>query len=170
MSVNASHTWFAAQTLAGKENLAVSHLNRQGFETTCPQLWRTVRHARQTRRVLRPIFPGYVFVNVDMQRMRWRAIDSTVGVSRIVRFGDRPAALPTDLVENFKAQTGEDGAIEFEDTLGVGDEIRVMSGAFQDWIGRIVDLPDNDRVKVLLGMMTRHVEVTLPRKQLAKAS
>ena len=169
MTADAQSTWFAAQTLSGKEALATSHLDRQGFETACPQLWRTVTHARKTRRVLRPIFPGYVFVNVDMRRMRWRAIDSTIGVARLVRFGDRPAALPAGMVENFIAQTSDDGGIEFEERLAVGDNIRVMSGAFEDWVGKIVSLPDSDRVKVLLGMMTRHVEVTLPKQQLVRA-
>lgn len=169
MTADAQNTWFAAQTLSGKEILATSHLDRQGFKAVCPQLWRTVRHARATSRVLRPIFPGYVFVNVDTQRMRWRAIDSTIGVARLVRFGDRPAALPPGMVENFIAQTSDDGALEFEERLAVGDNIRVMSGAFEDWVGSIIDLPDSDRVKVLLDMMTRHVEVTLPKQQLVRA-
>ena len=165
-TVNGS--WFAAQTIAGKESVAMSHLHRQGFETSCPRVWRTIRHARRTSRALRPVFPSYVFVKVDMERMRWRVIDSTIGVSRIVRFGGRPAALPFALIESFKVQTDGDGAISFAETLSAGDDVRVMGGAFADWIGRVIELPDSDRVKVLFEMMTRHVEVTLPKRQIVK--
>lgn len=162
-------SWYAVQTQAGKEQLAVSHLERQGFETLLPQLWRSVRRSRKSVNVLKPMFPGYVFVKVDMQRMRWRAIDSTIGVSKLVRFGEKPAALPESLVQNLHKSIGDDGAIEFNQDLREGESIRVMSGAFSDWLGRVVEMTDADRVKVLFGMMTRKVEVTLPKQQLARA-
>ena len=162
-------SWYAVQTQAGKEQLAVSHLERQGFDTLFPQLWRSVRRSRKSVNVLKPMFPGYVFVKVDTQRMRWRAIDSTVGVSKLVRFGEKPAALPENLIQNLTKCIGEDGAIAFDHDLREGDPIRVMSGAFSDWLGRGIEMTDAGRVKVLFGMMTRQVEVTLPKHQLARA-
>ncbi|RIJ20478.1 transcriptional activator RfaH [Henriciella barbarensis] len=162
-------SWFAVQTQAAKEQLAVSHLNRQGFETLLPQLWRSVRRSRKSVNVLKPMFPGYVFVKIDMQRMRWRAIDSTVGVSKLIRFGEKPAALPEDLIQNLQTSIGDDGAVTFDHNLREGDQIRVMSGAFSDWLGRVIEMADADRVKVLFGMMTRQVEVTLPKHHLARA-
>lgn len=162
-------SWFAVQTQAAKEQLAVCHLNRQGFETLLPQLWRSVRRSRKSVNVLKPMFPGYVFVKIDVQRMRWRAIDSTVGVSKLVRFGEKPAAVPEDLIQNLHTSIGVDGAVAFNQDLREGDSIRVMSGAFSDWLGRVIEMTDADRVKVLFGMMTRQVEVTLPKHQLARA-
>jgi len=162
-------SWFVVQTQAGKERLAAAHLGRQGFETLFPQLWRSVRRSRKSVNVLKPMFPGYVFVNVDMERMRWRAINSTVGVSKLVRFGEKPAALPLELIQTLSSNIGEDGAVVFDYDLKQGDHIRVMSGAFSDWLGRIIEMTDTDRVKVLFGMMTRQVEVTLPKHQLARA-
>lgn len=121
------------------------------------------------------MFPGYVFVNAELGRMRWRSIDSAIGVLKYyrcvegVRFGDMQAALPTGLVDNFEIQAGEDGSLEWNELFEIGDVIRDISGAFEDWIGQIVNLPDGDWVKVPLSMMTPHVEVTLSRKQLTKS-
>ena len=79
--------WYAVQTQPNRENLAVSHLERQGFEVWLPRIERIIRHARQTKRVRRPLFPGYLFINLNLETARWRAINGTVGVSHIVSFG-----------------------------------------------------------------------------------
>ena len=64
--------WYAVQTLPNRENLAVSHLERQGFDVWLPRIERIIRHARQTKRVWRPLFPGYLFINLDLEKARWR--------------------------------------------------------------------------------------------------
>ena len=42
-----------------------------------------LRHARKTEIVLCPLFPGYVFVCLDIGEQRWRAVNGTFGVVRI---------------------------------------------------------------------------------------
>jgi transcription antitermination factor NusG len=42
------------------------------------------RHARRAEKVPAPLFPSYLFAAVDMASQRWLAIDSTIGVKRLV--------------------------------------------------------------------------------------
>ena len=53
--------WYAVQTQPNRENLAVSDLERQGFDVWLPRIERIIRHARQIRRVKRPLFRSYCY-------------------------------------------------------------------------------------------------------------
>ena len=66
----------------------------RGFE-------KTIRHARQLRTVQAPLFPGYLFVILDLERDRWLSVRSTFGVSRLITTQDgRPIPVPGGIVES----------------------------------------------------------------------
>ena len=58
--------WYVAQVKPNGFASAEANLDRQGFETFMPLRRKTVRHARQMRDVLRPVFPGYLFIKFDL--------------------------------------------------------------------------------------------------------
>lgn len=109
-------------------------------------------------------------MQLDLSRDRWYPINSTYGVSRIVSFAGRPASLPDGLMESLVEASDEAGQIRLAETLVSGDQVRVLFGAFADWIGEVLALSDRDRVIVLLDMLSRKVPVTLDRGQLLKIS
>ena len=153
--------WCVVRTLPREENRAELNLLRQGYNAYCPRLKRQVRHARKTSWKMSPVFPGYLFVSIDPAKTQWRAIQSTFGVAGLVRFGDRPATLPCGLVETLRLRSGPDGLVS-SPPLHVGDRVRVVGGAFDDWIGDVLSLPENDRVSLLLTAASRSIEVTFP--------
>ena len=91
--------WFVAQTLCHREQLAHLHLGAQGFRSFLPRFHKTVRHARSLREVITPVFPGYIFVVLNPERDRWRSINGTFGVARLVSAHQRPMPVPTGVVE-----------------------------------------------------------------------
>lgn len=159
--------WYAAKILANREMLAVQNLSRQGYETFCPRIVKHVRHARSTLRKLVPLFPGYLFVNIDMATTRWRPVDSTFGVASLVKFGGQPARLPAGLVEAMQAAATPDGEIvdlspAADAPYEIGDAVRIIGGALNDWIGRVIALPAADRVTLLIELASRQVKLTVP--------
>src|ERR1051326_1035679 len=60
--------WYAVNCLSNREFLAAAHLKNQGFQTFLPCRRQTRRHARKFDTVLRPFFPGYLFVLLDLDR------------------------------------------------------------------------------------------------------
>jgi hypothetical protein len=60
-------------------------------ENYLPRYLKSRRHARRVETVAASLFPGYVFVAIDMLTQRRLSIQSTIGVARLVRDGDRPA-------------------------------------------------------------------------------
>jgi transcriptional antiterminator RfaH len=157
--------WYAVRTQPRAEDRAQRNLEAQGFETFSPRIARSVRHARRTQWRLAPLFPGYMFVRLDASRQRWRPIDATFGVANIVKVAQTPAPLPLGLVEHLQVLAAETGELTgLESTIAIGDKVRVLGGAFDNWIGEVLSLPAPDRVMLLISMATREVKVTIPRK------
>ena len=82
--------WYVARTLPQRELHAARQLNNQGYPTFVPRYWKNRRHARKIETVSAPLFPRYIFVVVDLTRDRWRSINSTLGVDRILMGGAEP--------------------------------------------------------------------------------
>ena len=66
--------WYVAQTLHHREKLAELQLKPE-VPDFFPRFRKTVRHARQLRNVIAPVFPGYIFVSFNSERDRWRSIN-----------------------------------------------------------------------------------------------
>jgi transcriptional antiterminator RfaH len=163
--------WFLVNTQSGREWLAGEHLTRQGFRPFIPCTWRSVRHARKIRTARAAYFPGYLFVPLDLELDRWRPIDGTVGVLRIVKANDRPLAAPLGLVESLRAATGGDGVLDLAGpSLARGQSVRLIRGPFAEQLGVIDCLRDADRVRVLLTLMNQTIPVELSRQDLALAT
>src|SRR3546814_492538 len=106
--------WHAVQTKPGQEDKAAFNLRRQGYGVYLPKYARLRRHARRVERVARPLFSGYLFVAVDAGRQGWRAINSTLGVARVVAAADAPIAVPEAVIEGLRARKGKDGCVRLE--------------------------------------------------------
>lgn len=145
--------WCVVQSQPHREALATDHLERQGYRVCLPRIARTVRHARRTRRVLRPLFPRYFFVAIDPDRDLWRAVRGTIGVSALVMAGERPCPLPAGVVEAFVAAADGAGGVDFRDRLVPGAQVRFLTGPFADRLGRLVTMDDTERVGVLLEIL-----------------
>jgi transcriptional antiterminator RfaH len=118
-----------------------------------------------------PLFPRYVFVSVDMARQRWRSINSTIGVSRLVCNGDDPAVVPSAVVAKLKEREGADGCIRLDQRpcFAPGDRVRVLDGAFEACLGLFECVTDSERVAILLDLLGRKVRVFLDSDMIVAA-
>jgi transcription antitermination factor NusG len=161
--------WYVARTLLHREFQAARQLNNQGFSTFVPRFWKNRRHARKVETISAPLFPRYIFVVVDQSRDRWRSINGTLGVDRLLMYGGEPQAVPQGVVENLIAALDVDGNIRFDTQLKKGQIIKVTAGPFADLVGQLESLDDNGRVRVLLEILGGKVLVDLPQKLVAAA-
>jgi transcriptional antiterminator RfaH len=163
--------WYVVQTQANSENKAVAHLARQGFATYLPRYLKRRRHARRVEVVAAPLFPRYLFVEIDMTVQRWRSIFSTVGVSRLVCNGERPAPVPDDLIGSLRSREDVSGLIRLlhRPNFRPGDKVRVLEGAFYDCLGIYDGMSDRERVGILLDLLGRKVRVLLDAEAIAAA-
>lgn len=164
--------WYCVQTLASKEALALLHLQRQDFEAFLPRLSKGRRHARRYDTVLAPLFPGYLFVRMDPQRQRWRSINGTFGVARLILTGDTPHQVPPGVVEALLEACDGKGVLHASerDMLRLDDEVRILVGPFADRIARVARLDPRGRVELLLELLGGSVSLTLPRSAVLKSA
>ena len=163
--------WYVAHTHPHGEVKAAAHLSRQGFSVYLPRYLKRRRHARRIEIVQAPLFPRYLFVNIDMATQRWRAIQSTVGVSNLVCHGDEPASVPARIVDELRGREDERGfvALDLRPAFTPGDKIRVVDGVFSTCLGLYEGMADRDRVTILLDLLGRKVRVVIDGESVAAA-
>jgi transcriptional antiterminator RfaH len=159
--ISSAQRWYVVQSQPNAEAKAVTHLNRQGFETYLPRYLKRRRHARRVEIVPAPLFPRYLFVAIDLATQRWRSIFSTVGVSRLVCNGEIPTAVADQVVDALRGRHDASGYVKLDQRPNFcpGDRIRVLNGAFVDCLGLYEGLKGSERVAILLDLLGRKVRV-----------
>jgi transcription elongation factor/antiterminator RfaH len=159
--------WYLVRALVGREILAGQHLERQGFRIFLPKQVKTIRHARRIRVALAAFFPGYLFIQLDLDLDRWRSVNGTVGVSHLVSQGERPTPAPRGVVEALMAAADARDVLSGP-PLEVGQTVRITAGAFADQLAVIERLDDAGRVRVLLDIINGRVPIDTRREYLAE--
>src|SRR5205823_331150 len=113
------------------------HLKNQGYRVFLPLHRNTVRHARQFRIALAPLFPRYLFVEILVGRDRWSAIRGTYGVSNLIMDGERPRGVPNGVVEALLAVADHTGIVHLDGTMRPGQTVRITNGVFAGLVGRL---------------------------------
>ncbi len=155
--------WFAVQTQPHAEVRATQNLGRQGYEVFFPRYKKERRHARRRDIVEAPLFPGYIFVALDLEADRWRSVLSTVGVRRLISAGDRPLAVPLQVMDDLWARSDANGLFTLDDEPAYrpGDPLAVTEGPFKDCIGLFAERDDQRRVILLLDILGRTMRLPI---------
>jgi transcriptional antiterminator RfaH len=163
--------WYVVHTQQHQEARAQVNLRRQGFATYLPVYQRARRHAGRIETVIRPLFPRYMFVAIDIQRERWRSVNSTFGVSSLVSAGDEPLPVAEEVVEEIRAREDDKGLVKIGLPAGIGpgSAIRLIDGIFADARGVLERVADQRRVSVLLQLLGRNVRVFVPSASIGAA-
>jgi transcriptional antiterminator RfaH len=163
MNGAAGKRWYVVQTRPQSEGKAAAHLGRQGFEVYFPRYLKRRRHARRVEMVAAPLFPRYMFVAIDLAVQRWRSIQSTIGVARLVCSGEHPAEVSDSIIKSLRHGEDDRGFVRLEKppAFRLGDKIRVLEGGFSSCLGLFEGMNDGERIAILLDMLGRKVRVVL---------
>ena len=162
--------WYAFRSKPRKEESLAYHLQEQGIVTYYPRLRVNPINPRSSK--WKAYFPGYMFIQVDLEQMGQSVFQWMPHAAGLVSFGGEPAVVPDSLivairqrVEEISAQGGE-----VFDGLKPGDEVKIERGPFEGY-DAIFDarLEGNERVRVLLKFMNeRRVPVELAAAYLSQ--
>tara|TARA_R110002124_G_scaffold281837_1_gene456521 strand:- start:29 stop:556 length:528 start_codon:yes stop_codon:yes gene_type:complete len=159
-------SWFLAQLKPNCANLADRHLKRQGFKTFLPleeeARWRNGKNVT----VMRPLFPGYIFVAFDVERGLWHTVNSTYGISRLVSFGQKPAMVPPELMVQLAMRCDARGILLPPKLLKPGDKVTLTKGPFANFVAEVDKVSPDRRVWVLMEIMGSQAKVSVNAEQL----
>jgi transcriptional antiterminator RfaH len=163
MSMVSDSGWYVVQTQINSEAKAARNLVRQGFEIYLPRYLKRRSHARKIEKVPAPLFPRYMFVQIDMAIQRWRSIQSTFGVSHLVLQGTDPARVASEVVSSLKAREDEAGYVKLDQRpkFALGEKVRVLAGVFAENLGLFDGMADRERIAILLDLLGRKVRVSI---------
>ncbi|WP_114966654.1 transcription termination/antitermination protein NusG [Alkalilacustris brevis] len=158
-------TWFLAQFKPNSHNIAERNLARQGLRTFLPRQEETRRARGKFFTQLRPLFPGYIFVALDMLRGGWRVVNSTYGITRLVSLGKEPTPVPLDLISQLMLRCDRDGMLMPPKLLNPGEQVTLTKGPFADFVATIECIAPDRRVWVLLELMGAQIRVAVSSEQ-----
>jgi transcriptional antiterminator RfaH len=156
--------WYAVHTLSGCEARAKAQLENQNFRAFLPNRLKTVRHARKLITKLAPLFPRYLFVELDLDYHRSRSVNGQALSCRGIAH-----PVPRGIVETLIRSVDQHGMLRFEENLKVGAQVRLAAGPFAEQLGVMARLDDSGRVRVLLNIMGAAVPVEVRRDFVAAA-
>ena len=90
-----------------------------------------------------PLFPGYIFIVIDLSKHRWRSINGTFGVASLIMGAEQPMPVPPGVVEALVASCESRGMVRFDDSLEIGQKVRILSGPFAETLCRLAHLDDS---------------------------
>lgn len=158
--------WYLLQLKPNSFKIAETNLNRQQFQTFLPMLRITQRKSNRFKEIVRPLFPGYMFVALHPKKDSWSKVNSTRGVSKLVSFGERPAPVSHGLVEEIKNRCDASGHLSPPAQLKIGDNVTLVSGPFTNFIATIENIDAEKRIWVLMELMCNQTRVAVRPNQI----
>ena len=163
--------WYALRSKPGKEGSLYSYICSEDVECYYPCI--QVNPVNPRSQKTKPYFPGYMFVQCDLDQVgnnRFRWLPHSLG---LVRFGSVPAEVPENLILGIKQTVSQiqDAGGQTNSGLKPGDRVLIENGPFQGYRGVFgTRLSGRDRVRVLLTMLqdSREVPVELKIGQIYK--
>jgi transcription antitermination factor NusG len=151
--------WFAAYTYPRHEKKVAEHLSRAGVRSFLP-LYQEARRWKNGVRVVveKPLFPSYVFVNVEIAESL--KVLQTPSVASLVTVGGVPAPLPNHEIESLMAGVSQ-LALQPHPYLRKGDRVRVKSGPFAEQEGVLVLCRNRWRVVICIELLMQAVSVEI---------
>jgi transcriptional antiterminator RfaH len=141
--------WYVVHTKPRQEVRALENLEKQGFTCFLPMMQAQKLRAQRVQLVTEPMFSRYLFIQLDDQTQNWAPIRSTLGVSKLVRFGTTPAKVPSALV-NFLREAPSD---VLRRMFEPGDSVLVANGPLKGLEGKYLAHDGETRAFVLIDLL-----------------
>ena len=143
--------WFVIHTKPRQEQRALENLERQGYQAWLPTIELEKLRRGKLTRVIEPMFSRYLCIQLDKTQSNWSPIRSTLGVSKLVSFGNVPAVVPDALIEALRQADGS----QQELLLKEGDAVQFVSGPLQGLEGILEQRDGELRAMVLIELISQ---------------
>jgi transcription termination/antitermination protein NusG len=173
--------WYVVHTYSGYEQKAKAALEERvralGMEDRIGEVLVPVERVQelgkggQRKISSRKFFPGYIFVNMELNDETWHVIKDTPKITGFVGHATAPPEVPESEVRQITEQMQE-GALRPKPKVlfEVGEAVKVIDGPFQDFNGTVEEVrPEKGKVRVLISIFGRATPVELDFVQVEKS-
>ncbi|WP_022705483.1 transcription termination/antitermination protein NusG [Pseudorhodobacter ferrugineus] len=153
--------WHLLLCKPNQNHIAFRNLKRLGFGLFMPRHLVERRVKGRALTELRPLFGGYLFLNMNPSEPRWYDAKTASGVSKIIGHSTGgPSVVPPDIIAGLLQRCDRDGLLqETVENFSAGDTVRIIGGPFANFITSIEKIDPDRRLHVLLDLMGRPTKV-----------
>lgn len=159
--------WYVLKVKPHKEAYVQEQLDAvAGFDAYFPRMKTPKRYLGKYQKQFESVFPGYVFVKLDLRQDIFR-LHRLQGHDSLVRFDGRAAQVEETFIEEFRKKEGKRGYVVFRPRkqLSPQEPVTVIGGAFRGHTGRFLRYNDGaTRVCLLIDMMSSTTQLDLPEE------
>lgn len=164
-SENLSHNrrWYAVTARSRHEKVAAGMLEAQGIAHFLPLTTELRQWSDRKQLVNLPLFPGYLFVHMDLQRESTLPVLKAPGITGLVRNQTGPLPIPEHQIEDIRKVLAEGADCSPHPFLQEGDRVRVLHGALKGLEGNLVRINSEAKLVISIDMIQRSIAVTISR-------
>ena len=169
--------WYVVQVYTGFEDIIKVDLEKRFIEESLEDQFGEIliptgeaaSFFSENKEKKEKIFPGYLFINMEMTGETFRLVSSNPRVTRFLG-GESPAPLSEKEIDRiFSQMSGKLSALSEKTSFVVGNEVHISNGPFSGFVG-LVDKVDEDRERltVMVSIFGRLTPVELGFDQVKK--
>jgi len=159
------------RTKTGHEDRVRSRLENK---TEClgvllPKMEVMVTRSGKKKKLLKPLFPGYIFVQMELHDEFRYEVKNTPGVINFISSGNTPIPVGESEIEYIMSLMDETETTVVRPDFEVGDSVQIASGPFMGQAGTIsaIDLKRN-RFKVIIEIFGKQIPIELEHYDIEK--
>ena len=161
-----THNWYIVQFKRNSHRVATRNLSQQGFKTFLPLQTSARKNRTKFATNIEPLFPGYMFLSIDLGNEPWHKINSTLGVSRLICQDGIPMKVPEEIVSALMSRCDSSGKLLPPETLASGASVKILSGALANFIATVEKFDSEKRIWVLMEIMGQVTRVQVALDQI----
>ncbi|MEI6335007.1 MAG: transcription/translation regulatory transformer protein RfaH [Methylococcaceae bacterium] len=161
--------WYLIHTKPQQERRALLNLEQQGYECYLPLISVEKLYKGQISIIEEALFSRYLFIHLDNSQTgkSWGPIRSTLGVCRMVTFGNEPGKIDEQLIKTLRDQADETGNPP-KSLFTKGERMLITNGPFIG-LEAIYQMPNGEnRAMVLINLLNKTVPLKIPLVSLRK--
>lgn len=174
---NPEAKWYILHTYSGQE-IKVAKLLQQRirslkvedyfYQILIPTEERMKIRSGKRYKVEEQLFPGYIFVKMDLNDNSWAAARGCEGVTGFVGAGDKPTPVsPKEItaIEDYLATEKPKHKVKFS----IGEAVKIVDGPFSGFLGTVDEIDkERGKLKVMASFFGRETPVELDFLQVRK--
>ena len=154
--------WYAIHTSCHHEQRVYERLVKKSIHAFLPKMEVWSRRKDRRKRIQVPLFPGYLFVNVDLDPYVILEILKTPGVAYILGNNGNFTPIPENQIASIQKLLKNDVLIKPYPYLKIGQRVRIVNGPLMGCEGILLKIkPNKQRLIVSIDLLKRSISAEI---------
>ena len=166
------HGWYVIYVNPNSEKKVYERLKDISLESFLPQIKTIKQWSDRKKTILKPLFPSYVFVNINSSLEFHKAL-SVYGACAYIRFGKEYARVTEKEINQIKLLIGDKNISDIETNVElpkIGEVKKIAYGSLNGLDCEIIKADNHNKIIVRIDSLQQNIMATIPSYVLSKAS